>query len=99
MALELDAAVSSLLNEAHVDQPSPPTTAVRKVPSLLVEPLTERELEVLRLIAEGLSNIEIAERLFVGVSTVKKHINHIYGKLGVESRTQALLRAQALNLF
>jgi DNA-binding CsgD family transcriptional regulator/tetratricopeptide (TPR) repeat protein len=60
----------------------------------LIEPLTERELEVLRLVSSGLSNQEIADRLFVGVGTVKKHITHIYGKLAVSNRTQALLRAQ-----
>jgi LuxR family maltose regulon positive regulatory protein len=64
----------------------------------LIEPLTERELEVLRLIVAGLSNPEIAEELFIAISTVKSHVNHIYGKLGVESRTQALLRAQDLGL-
>jgi DNA-binding CsgD family transcriptional regulator len=65
----------------------------------LLEPLSERELEVLLKIAEGYSNSEIAEQLFVGLSTVKKHITHIYGKLEVESRTQALIRAQELNLL
>jgi LuxR family maltose regulon positive regulatory protein len=63
-----------------------------------VEPLSEREEEVLRLIADGLSNREIAERLIVGVGTVKTHINNIYGKLGVHSRTQALARARELGL-
>lgn len=65
----------------------------------LPEPISERELEVLALIAQGLSNQEIAERLFIGVSTVKKHINHLYGKLGVVSRTQALVRARELHLL
>ena len=64
----------------------------------LVEPLTERESEVLRLLAAGLSNREIAEELVVAVSTVKSHVNHIYGKLGVKSRTRAVARAQELNL-
>jgi len=64
----------------------------------LPEPLSERELEVLLKITEGYSNKEIADQLFVGVSTVKKHITHIYGKLQVESRTQAVLRAQELTL-
>jgi ATP/maltotriose-dependent transcriptional regulator MalT len=65
----------------------------------LIEPLTERELEVLALIVEGYRNREIAERLYVGVSTVKKHINHIYGKLGVDSRTRAIARTKDLNLI
>jgi LuxR family maltose regulon positive regulatory protein len=65
----------------------------------LAEPLTERELEILRLIAEGLSNQAIAERLVIAVSTVKRHINNLYGKLAVESRTQALVRARELQLL
>jgi predicted ATPase/DNA-binding CsgD family transcriptional regulator/uncharacterized protein HemY len=65
----------------------------------LVEPLTERELEVLHLIAEGLTNREIAQRLSVVVGTVKAHNNNIYGKLGAGNRVQALARARALNLL
>ncbi|MFL5806164.1 MAG: LuxR C-terminal-related transcriptional regulator, partial [Roseiflexaceae bacterium] len=68
-------------------------------PSLLVEPLTDREIEVLRLIAGGASNSEIANRLVVAVSTVKKHVNNLFGKLDVQSRTQALVRARELNLL
>ncbi|HMN27068.1 MAG TPA: LuxR C-terminal-related transcriptional regulator, partial [Caldilineaceae bacterium] len=65
----------------------------------LVEALSERELEVLRHVAAGLSNQQAAERLVVTVGTVKKHLANIYGKLGVESRTQALVRAKALQLL
>jgi LuxR family maltose regulon positive regulatory protein len=64
----------------------------------LVEPLTPRELEVLRLICAGLSNREIAESLTVTLNTVKKHSSHIYGKLGVSSRVQAIVRAQESGL-
>jgi LuxR family transcriptional regulator, maltose regulon positive regulatory protein len=67
--------------------------------SPLLEPLSERELEVLRLIADGLSNREIAQRLFVSVGTVKAHVNHVYGKLLVRSRTQAVARARELQLI
>jgi LuxR family maltose regulon positive regulatory protein len=66
---------------------------------MLVEPLSERELEVLGLIAAGLSNQEIAQKLVVALSTVKKHINNIYTKLGVKSRTQALVQARELKLL
>ena len=65
----------------------------------LIEPLSERELEVLRLIVAGLSNPEIARELVIAVSTVKSHVNHIYGKLGVESRTRAVARARELGLL
>jgi len=66
---------------------------------LLIEPLTAREVEVLRLIQSGLSNQEIAGRLFISVPTVKCHITHIYGKLGVTSRTQAVLRGKEVGLI
>jgi LuxR family transcriptional regulator, maltose regulon positive regulatory protein len=65
----------------------------------LLDPLTERELEVLRLIAAGLSNRAIATRLVLALSTVKSYVNTIYGKLQVESRTQAVARARALHLL
>jgi len=66
--------------------------------SLLVEQLTGREREILRLIVAGASNQEIAKRLFVAMGTVKAHITHIFNKLGVKSRTQAIAKAKALTL-
>ncbi len=65
----------------------------------LIEPLSERELELLRLIAGGASNQDIANGLVVTVGTVKWHLNNIYGKLGVRSRTQAVARARELGLL
>jgi LuxR family maltose regulon positive regulatory protein len=65
----------------------------------LVEPLSERELEILRLIAAGLANQKIAEKLFVAPSTIKWHVGNIYGKLNVRSRTQAIARARQLKLL
>ena len=72
-----------------------PTTAA----SPLIEPLTERELEILCLLAAGMTNQQIADRLIVVVGTVKAHNHHIFGKLGVSSRVQALARARELNLL
>ena len=65
----------------------------------LVEPLSKRELEVLRLLADGLSNQEIAQKLVVTVGTVKTHVHNTLGKLGVSSRAQAVLRARELSLL
>lgn len=65
----------------------------------LVEPLTEREIEALHLLAAGLSNREIAERLYLSKGTIKTHTHNLYGKLGVQSRTQAIARARELNLI
>jgi LuxR family maltose regulon positive regulatory protein len=65
----------------------------------LIEPLSERELEVLQLIAEGLTNPEIASRLFLSLHTVKAHARNIYGKLGVRNRTEAVTRARALGVL
>jgi LuxR family maltose regulon positive regulatory protein len=64
-----------------------------------IEPLSERELEVLALVAEGLTNREIAHRLFLTLNTVKAHTGNIYGKLSVHSRTQAVARARALGVL
>ncbi len=65
----------------------------------LVEPLSERESEILALIATGASNKEIANRLFIAEGTVKNHVTHILGKLGVRDRTQAALKARELGLL
>jgi LuxR family maltose regulon positive regulatory protein len=65
----------------------------------LPEPLTAREREVLGQLAEGLSNPAIAARLYIGVGTVKTHVNRLLAKLGATSRTQAVVRARALGLL
>jgi DNA-binding NarL/FixJ family response regulator len=65
----------------------------------LVEPLSDRELEILRLVATGDSNKEIAARLYITEGTVKNHVTNILGKLCVRDRTQAALRARELNLL
>lgn len=65
----------------------------------LHEALTSRELEVLRLIGDGMTNQEIADRLFITIKTVKTHVSNIFGKLGVEDRTQAAIYAHRNNLI
>jgi len=72
---------------------------VERAPSGLIEPLSARELEVLRLMAAGLSNREIADRLFISLNTVRTHTKNIHLKLDVHSRTQAASRARDLGLL
>ncbi|MBN1584673.1 MAG: hypothetical protein JXA89_28460 [Anaerolineae bacterium] len=67
--------------------------------SPMLEPLSEREIEILQLIAQGLSNREIGEQLFISQGTVKAHTSNIYGKLGVRSRTQAVAQARDWGLL
>ncbi len=65
----------------------------------LIEPLSQREIEVLQLLAQGTSNKEVARRLFISLPTVKWHTSNIYGKLGVQNRTEAVAKARALGLI
>ena len=76
-----------------------PDVAREPRPQPLVDPLTQRELEVLRALADGLSNREAAERLYLSEGTVKNHVTNVLAKLGVRDRTQAALRAHALGLL
>jgi LuxR family maltose regulon positive regulatory protein len=82
---------------ATIEQPLPKRTPPSVEP--LAEPLSDRELEVLRRVAAGMKNAEIARELFVVVGTVKTHLNSIYRKLGVSSRTQAISRARELTSY
>ncbi len=77
----------------------PPAGAASPPQAALVEALTDRELEVLHLIANGLKYEEIAARLFISLNTVRFHVKSIYGKLGVNSRTQAVERARRLRML
>jgi LuxR family maltose regulon positive regulatory protein len=74
-------------------------SAARSAQTPYGESLSERELEVLRLIAQGATNHEIAEQLVITVGTVKSHINHILGKLDAHNRTEAVARARGLGLL
>lgn len=89
--------IQTLLNAFGEATPSQLIVAPDQQP--LVEPLTERELEVLQLLAEGLSNREISQRLYLSLSTIKGHNSNIYGKLQVSRRTEAIVRARELGLL
>jgi LuxR family maltose regulon positive regulatory protein len=65
----------------------------------IIEPLTDRELQILRLISDGHSNTEISQRLFLALSTVKGHNLRIFNKLQVQNRTEAAARARELGLL
>ena len=105
------APLATLLNELQLDDPGR-TAFLRRlldgqqengsqpaVEQPLVEPLSERELEVLEQLASGHTNQVIAERLFLSINTIKAHTRNIYGKLGVNNRTQAVARARQLRLL
>jgi LuxR family maltose regulon positive regulatory protein len=83
--------------EAGEDRAAPQPTVDPS--SVLVEPLTDREMDVLRLLNTTLSSAEIAEHLFISVHTARSHIKNIYGKLGVHRRMDAVHRAQQLRLI
>ena len=91
--LRMKAYIHKLL--AVFGQGKPPALS----PQPLIEPLSQRELEVLHLIAQGLSNREISERLFLALDTVKGHNRRIYSKLEVQRRTEAVARARELGLL
>ena len=94
---DFDMITRSLLEELSVEREFPGTA--ESSDRILIEPLSRREFEVLRLIAEGLPNAEIAHKLFISVATVKVHAGNIFGKLGVSNRTEAVIQAQKLNLL
>ena len=73
--------------------------AYPKAAQPLLDPLSERELEVLSLMAGGASNYEIAGQLVVAISTVKRHVSNIFSKLSVNSRMQAVARAREIGLL
>jgi two-component system, NarL family, nitrate/nitrite response regulator NarL len=95
MAAALHAVTQGLLvfDETLLPAPTPGLPVVE-----LVEPLSSRELEVLRYLAEGLSNKEIARKMAISENTIKFHVNAILGKLGAQSRTEAVVRATRAGL-
>jgi LuxR family maltose regulon positive regulatory protein len=91
--------IARLLAEFEVEKQQSEDRTTLPTNQPLVEPLSQRELEVLLLVAEGLSNREISERLFLALNTVKGHNRRIFGKLEVQRRTEAVARARELGLL
>jgi LuxR family maltose regulon positive regulatory protein len=91
--------LATLLRACRQAEAEPAQWRAGAAPPGLVEPLTDRELEVLRLIAAGRSNQRIAHDLVVALDTVKKHVTHVLGKLGAANRTEAAARARQLGLI
>jgi len=102
-ALERDIAidyVKRLLQAFPIDESEQiDSTETQNAESGYIEPLSDREIEVLQLIAEGMSNAKIASRLVLSLGTVKTHARNIYGKLGVHNRTEAVARARVLGIL
>jgi DNA-binding NarL/FixJ family response regulator len=96
---DFDIIAAAVVDELLADESKSATSQSALAGETLIEPLSERELEVFTLIADGLSNRQVADQLFLSVATVKWYLTHIYGKLGVQSRTQALVRARQLSLI
>ena len=91
--------LAALLRACGQADAGTPRTRAAVTPPGLAEPLTDRELEVLRLLAAGRSNQRIAHDLVVALDTVKKHVTHLLGKLGASNRTEAVARARELGLI
>ena len=100
--MNLQGYVQTLLPHLQVAPVPPPLASVNNEhpkQQSLVDPLSERELEVLRLLAAGASNEEIAEQLVIAVGTAKRHVSNILAKLTVSNRTQAVARAREVGLI
>ena len=95
----LDTVLAAFLQDGMLPEYQPPRAGQRKTAQPLLDPLSERELEVLHLIAQGDSNQEIAETLVLAIDTVKRHVSNIFSKLGVHTRVQAVARARSLGLL
>jgi LuxR family maltose regulon positive regulatory protein len=91
--------VADLLAAFGLPEKSPLAGPRSLEPQPLIEPLSERELEVLRFLATGMTNPEIARELYVATSTIRSHCKSIYGKLNVHKRWDAVQQAQELGLL
>ncbi|MEO8111078.1 MAG: response regulator [Ginsengibacter sp.] len=86
----------AISNHAQANKIGQPDISLEKINRHLLSPLSDREFDVLQLIYDGNTNQQIAEKLFVSINTIKKHINNAYLKLDVESRTSAIVRLREL---
>lgn len=91
--------IRRLLAAFSDSEPEPAAPDVSPANAALIEPLSERELDVLQHVAKGLTNREIAARLYLSLNTIKVHTRNIYGKLNVHNRTQAIAQARELGLL
>ncbi|MBK8025020.1 MAG: response regulator transcription factor [Chloroflexi bacterium] len=102
-ALDLETAAASVREQLALGTlfPAHPHRHAHSAPlhQDLIEPLSDRELEILQLMSDGLTNQQIAEKLTIVLGTVKAHNHNIFGKLGVGNRVQAIARARTLNLL
>jgi ATP/maltotriose-dependent transcriptional regulator MalT len=97
-ARDYETALKEIIDDLSAELSVKQLSSVSSHPDLL-DALSERELEILRLVANGMSNQQIADQMIIALGTVKTHVHNIYGKLGVESRTQAIARARDLSLI
>jgi LuxR family maltose regulon positive regulatory protein len=94
----LDTLLAAFPQQSKMYKDKPTQVAVRAMTQPQLDPLSERELQVLQLIARGASNQEIAQKLVIAYDTVKRHVSHIFSKLGVQNRVQAVKQAKLLSL-
>lgn len=97
-AWDIDHAIAWMVDHLGVNEASSPESAQSDPNAALPEPLTERELDVLPLMVQGLSYQQMADKLFLAKGIIKTHVSNIYGKLGVQNRAEAIHKAQELGL-
>jgi LuxR family maltose regulon positive regulatory protein len=95
----LDRVLATFPNQSQTPASQPKRTAKQALDQPLLEPLSERELQVLQLMEEGASNQDIARELVIAIDTVKRHVSHIFTKLDVQNRVQAVRQARKYGLL
>jgi LuxR family maltose regulon positive regulatory protein len=95
----LDAVLAAFPQQSQVQEQQLKEAEKRTKTQPLLDPLSVRELEVLQALAQGASNQQIAQELVIAIDTVKRHVSHIFSKLGVNNRVQAIKQAQSLGIL